>query len=358
MADTRPTGDAGAHQGFIQRVLLVAAVIALALLLWLWREVVLLAFAAILIAVGLHGIADPISRRTPLKNGWALSAAGLLLVSVLGGIFWLFGAQIGAQVGDLIMRLPEGWARASEWIAQWPGGVMLVSELNNLGRGTGEVAGLVSRVGGFTMSMVGAVFDGFVVLFAAIFLAISPREYRNGFLILFPSSQRRAVDDALSASAVALRKWLLGTLVSMTVVAVLVGVALWLLGVPSFVALALIAGVAQFVPVVGPLVAAVPGVLLALGVSPQTALWTALAYFVASQLEANLIYPVIQKRAVSLSPALTLFAILAMGALFGPLGVLLATPILVVATIFVVKLYVNRTLGENALVPGQNNSAE
>src|SRR5690606_34178298 len=88
-------------------------------------------------------------------------------------------------------------------------------------------------------------------------------------------------------------------------------------------------------------------------VSPQTALWTALAYLIASQLEANLIYPVIQKRAVSMSPALTLFAILAMGALFGPLGIVLATPLLVVISIFVIKLYVNKVLGDSRPAPGE-----
>jgi predicted PurR-regulated permease PerM len=204
--------------------------------------------------------------------------------------------------------------------------------------------------------LAGGLLDALVVLFAAVFLAVSPGEYKNGFLMLLPRSQRDGIDEALLASSRALRKWLLGTLVSMLVVAVLVGGALWALGVPSFVALGLIAGIAQFVPVVGPIVAAAPGILLALSVSPQTAMWTALAYFLASQLEANLIYPVIQKKAVSMSPALTLFAILALGALFGPLGIVLATPILVVAMIFIIKLYVNRTLGEDAPVPGQNNS--
>jgi predicted PurR-regulated permease PerM len=88
-------------------------------------------------------------------------------------------------------------------------------------------------------------------------------------------------------------------------------------------------------------------------VGVDTALWTGVAYIAASQIEANLIYPVIQKRAVSLPPALTLFAILATGLLLGPLGVLFAVPLVVIAAILVVRLYVRRVLGEDATIPGR-----
>ena len=153
-------------------------------------------------------------------------------------------------------------------------------------------------------------------------------------------------------SAQALKKWLLGIMIDMTIIALLLGVALWALGVPAFVGLALIAGFAQFVPTVGPLLASVPAILLAFTVSPMTALWTGIAYLVISQLEANVIYPLIQKKTTSIPPALNLVAVLAFGTLLGPLGVLLATPMLVVLTVFVVRLYVQDALGKDALAPG------
>jgi predicted PurR-regulated permease PerM len=87
-------------------------------------------------------------------------------------------------------------------------------------------------------------------------------------------------------------------------------------------------------------------------VGPETALWKALIYLVASQVEANLIYPMIQKKAVDLPPALTLFSIIAFGLLFGPLGILFAVPLTVVASIFVIRLYVNNVLGEDIDIPG------
>jgi predicted PurR-regulated permease PerM len=345
--------QARAGPDFVHRTFIVAAIAALALLMWALRDVVLLAFASVLIAVGLHGIADPIADRAPVNRAVALTIAGIVLLGVLIGALWLFGAQMNDEISGLINRLPGAWQRTRETLAQTEIGATLVREVENWGRpGQGPLAGIVSRVSGYTMSFASAVTNAVLVLFAALFFATSPRTYVNGALALLPHRYRHDVAVSLVASARALKKWLLGSLVSMLVITLMVGVALWLLGVPAFVGLALIAGIAQFVPVVGPLLAAIPGVAMALTVGPESAMWTALAYLVASQLEANLIYPLIQERAVSLPPALTLFAIIAMGLLFGPLGVLLATPILVVVAIFVVKLYVRGVLGDETRVPG------
>jgi predicted PurR-regulated permease PerM len=97
----------------------------------------------------------------------------------------------------------------------------------------------------------------------------------------------------------------------------------------------------------------VPGLLLAFTVRPQTADRTVLAYLVVSQFEANLVYPLIQKEAVAASPALNLMAVLAFGTLFRLLGILLATPLLVVISVFVVMLYVRGALRKEAVPPGQ-----
>lgn len=339
---------------FEQRVLVVAAVAALMLLAWTWREVLLLAFAASLIAVGLHSIADPVARRTPLSKGAALLLAGALVFAIVVGIGWLFGSQIARQFDSMFGELPQAWRRLRENLQGHAVGQALIAEIDRwMTNGGGASLGAAfARAGNYTMSLVGGFTTGLLVIFAAAFLAASPQTYLKSGLMLFPKRCRPDLSNSLEASARALRKWLLGTLVSMTAISIMVGVVLWLLSVPAFLALALVAGLAQFVPVVGPMLAAVPGVLLALTVSPETAGWAALTYFVASQLEANFLSPVIQQRAVSLPPALTLFAILAMGVLFGPLGIMLAAPLTVVLSVLVVTLYVNGALKENEPVPG------
>jgi predicted PurR-regulated permease PerM len=163
---------------------------------------------------------------------------------------------------------------------------------------------------------------------------------------------RADVREALDDSGRALSRWLLGSLVSMVVVGLMSIVALWLLGVPAFLALGLIAGLSQFLPLIGPLLSAVPAMLLGLTVSPLTPLWVALSYFGVTTVEANFLTPIIQKHAVSLQPALMLFAVLGGGLLFGLLGALLALPLTVVIAVFVIRFYVNDTLGENETPPG------
>jgi predicted PurR-regulated permease PerM len=219
--------------------------------------------------------------------------------------------------------------------------------------GAERALGFAASLSGWTLSFAGAGLNAFLVVIGGIFIAADPRPYRHGALILFPKQIRADVSDALDDSAKALARWLLATLVSMAAVAVLTGVALWLLGVPAFLALALIAGLSQFLPLIGPLFASFPAILLALTVSPLAPLWVAAAYFGISTFEANLLMPLIQKKAVSLQPALMLFAIIAMGMLLGPLGAFLAVPISVVVTILVVRFYVNGVLGESEKPPGE-----
>lgn len=343
-----------ADDGFIRRVFIVLAVAALALLAWAWRHVLLLVFASVLIAVGLNAMAVAVAKRTPLSRGWSLALSALLVVALLAGAVWLFGAQVGAQVSDLANRIPRAWSDLRTMLSDTPWGAEAMRQLQDsaASQGTQGALGALGRVGGWTMSIAGAALDAVVVVIGAVFLAVSPKPYREGVLILFPKAVRGDVRDAMDNAGRALAKWLMGTLVSMAVVGVLVGITLWLLGVPAFLALALIAGLAQFLPLIGPLIAAVPAILLALTVGLDTALWVALAYFVISQLEANLIYPLIQKRAVSLEPALTLFAIIAAGLVLGPLGALLAVPLAVLMTIFVIRFYVNGVLGESEKPPG------
>jgi predicted PurR-regulated permease PerM len=346
----RVTNDLGE---FLKRVLVVAAVGLLLALAWQWRHVLFLTFASVLIACGLRGLAQPIRKRTPLGEGGALAVACLVVVGVLGGIGFLFGSQISAQLDTVAQTLPGAWRSLELRLARSPGGQFVLDQIRAV-QGQGIPQNFLSNVGAFGMAFFSGALEALLVVIAAIFFAVTPGPYRNGSLLLLPKELRPPFAEAMEASGVALRKWLLGTLVSMAAIAVIVWFGLMLVGVPGPLALGLLAGLGQFVPVIGPLLAAVPGILLALAVEPATALWTALIYFVASQFEANLLYPLIQQRAVSQPPVITIYAVVAFGLLFGPLGVLLAVPITVVVTIFVVKFYVQRTLGEDVPLPGQS----
>jgi predicted PurR-regulated permease PerM len=153
----------------------------------------------------------------------------------------------------------------------------------------------------------------------------------------------------------ALRLWLLGQLASMVIVGVLTGVGLWLVGLPSPFVLGLLAGLAEFVPIIGPILAAIPGLVLALSYGTEMVVWVLAVYVIVQQIESYVILPVVQRKAVSLPPALTLFAVVAMGVLFGPLGLLFATPLTVVAFVLVKKLYLVDALHERTEIPGERS---
>lgn len=344
-SDFQPSG------AFWRRFLMVAGIVVLMLLAWHLADVLLLIFGAVLVAVLLHALAAPIARTTPLPEVWAVVAAALGLAGLIGLVAWLFGAEVRAQAAELAERLPEAWRSFQERLGTTDLKERLLSRAQEAAPTAGSViSGLASVVSSFA----GGVADFLLVVFGGFYLATQPDLYRRGFLLLFPPGDgRESVAGALDASGAALRLWLLGQLVSMTFLFVLTGIGLWAIGVPAALALALLAGLAQFVPLIGPIVAAIPALLIALSEGWQMALWTLLLYVAIQQVESNLITPLVQRQAVALAPAVTLFAVVAFGLLFGPLGLLFATPLAVVVMVVVKKLWVREMLGEPTNVPGE-----
>ncbi len=352
--DTSTSGGRQEAGRFVERVLFVALVIALALLAWSWRHALLLVFASILVASGLQGLAAPIRRRLPVGEGVSVGIAGVIIVGVIAGIGWLIGAQLNAQVSQLSQTLPDALHSLKQRLSQTALGSEILDQTRSGLTGDGVVSMLATRLGKFGTTFSSGALDALIVVIAAIFLAIKPRRYRDGLLVLAPKSQRDHLRQALDASGAGLKLWLVATLFSMVAMSLLVGLSMWALGVPAPMALGLLAGIAQFVPLIGPIAASIPGILLALVISPATAVWATLIYFATTTLEADLLQPLIQEQAVETPPVLTLYAIIALGLLFGPLGVLLAVPLTVVAMIFIVIFYVRGRLGEDVAIPGQD----
>jgi predicted PurR-regulated permease PerM len=336
---------------FLRRVLIVAAVGALALLLWSVVDVLLLVFGAVLVAVLLRALAEPVAHRTPLSDGWALVAVTFALLVAIGLSAALFGAEVRAQIAELADRLPQSWEGFQERLGGSELGERLVSRAEDAAPDAGN---LISRLAGMFTSFVGGLANFLLIAVGGLYLAAQPGLYRRGILLLFPAGRaRERVSDTLDASGAALRLWLLGQLVAMAFLFVLTGLGLWAIGVPAALALALLAGLAQFVPLIGPIAAAIPALLIALAEGWQLALWTLLLYVAIQQVESNLITPLVQRQAVSLPPAVTLFAVVAFGLVFGVLGVLFATPLAVVVMVAVQRLWVREALGEPTALPGK-----
>lgn len=341
MESTRPTPPpSGAIQ---QTVVLVAAIVALALLAVRLADVILMAFGAVLVAVLLNALAEPLHARLRLRRPLALTLAVVMAVAFVATVIWTFGRQAEAQFVALNAVLPRAWDELQSRLSTTPFGGAALTKLEDW-RGFGWLVSLGPKLAADAASgLAGTI----IVLFAGLYLAYHPSSYVDGALMLFPRPRRERARQVLDQIHRALRQWLVGQLCSMALVGVTTGIGLAIVGVPSAAALGLIAGIGQFVPVVGPMVATLPGLLVALETGPQTLLWAGLVYLVSAQLEANLITPLVLRQLAQLPMAVTLFAVLAMGVLLGPLGVLFATPLAVVAYVFVRMIYVEGVLGES-----------
>jgi predicted PurR-regulated permease PerM len=158
---------------------------------------------------------------------------------------------------------------------------------------------------------------------------------------MIPTAARERTAETLDAITVSLKNWLKGQALGMLFVGVGTGLGLWLVGVPAAWAIGLVAGLAEFVPYLGVLLAGIPAVVLAFGQGTDTGLWTIGVLIAVQQLQGNLVMPLLQNKMVDLPPAVTIFGIIAAGILFGVPGVLLATPLTIVVLVLIRRLYLD-----------------
>lgn len=332
---------------------IVLAIVGVAWLMFELTHLLMLIFASITIAAIFDALAGVIERRTGIGRGFALSGAIFGVIALFVGAFALFGTQIARELDTVWATLPSALTGVESFLDRYGLGDRARELITS---GSSDASQLISQAGGYAIAAGSGLADFALVLVGAIFLASNPDVYRRGLLFLLPAKAEAPVAATLDDATHGLRGWMLGQAVSSLVVAALTWVGLMFLGVPASGGLAIIAGLLDVIPMVGPVIAGVPAVLLAFTVSPMTALWTLGLFLVIQQLQGNFLQPLIQKHAVDVPPAVLLFAVFAFGILFGFLGVLLAAPLTVVVFVAVRRLYVETVLGKT--VDASENSAD
>jgi predicted PurR-regulated permease PerM len=336
---------------FIRRVLIALALTSLFVLAWLLRELLLTLFGAVVVATLFRAIANRICKVTKIREGAAVALAVLLVLAIAGGLVALFGAHVTQQVEALDKTLPAAWASFEQRIDA----LGLGDQFRRLAEGVRQSSGSFASLTQAALSIGNGIAGLLIILFGGIYLAVQPRLYKSGAIKLVPAAKRPLVDEAIDESQTALRLWLKGQLIAMVAVGLLTWLGLWLLGMPSAMILGLLAGVLEFIPFLGPILAAVPGVLLALAVSPDLALGVLFVYFAVQQLEGYVLTPLIQQFEVELPGVILLFAVFGFGILFGMLGVVLAAPLTVVLYVLVKRLYVIEALHTATPIPGEKD---
>jgi predicted PurR-regulated permease PerM len=343
-------GASAGDEKFVRKVLIVFALAALAALIWTLSDLLLLVFTAVIVAVVLRAVGAQIQRVLPVGDSFAVMLALIAILAVLILVFFLFGATLAAQTSELIGRLPAAWAGIKNLLSGYGWGDDLLKQIESLGDYAGQFAAQVPLV---ALGIAGVIANVGLAIVGGVMLAMEPRAYRDGTLLLVPRAARPGATRAVDATGHALKGWLAAQLISMIVIGTLTGIGLWIAGVPSALGLGLFAGLAQFVPVIGPIVSAIPGLMISATTDWNTFGWAALVYVGVQQIEGNLVTPYVQKHIAGIPMALALFSIVAFGALFGPLGVVLATPLTLVALVLVKSLYLRDMLGEKVHLPGE-----
>lgn len=339
-APPSPAAPDSFERRVFRATVIVLAIGAAAYLLWLLVDLLLLLFACSLVSLILLTITKSIRRYTRLPFGVALGLSVIGLLGLIVGAFTFFGATMQSEFAELAQRLPAAWASVQARLQTSPVGAALLERAQGLAPNGQAVVGAVTTA----LTAVGGALSGLViVLVGGLYLAAQPTLYAGGLLRMVPVRSRKQVAETLDAIAESLRNWLKGQGLGMLFVGIATGLGLWLVGVPAAWAIGLVAGLAEFVPYLGILVAGIPAVVLGFGQGTDIGLWTIGVLIAVQQIQGNLVMPLLQNRMVDLPPAITIFGIIAAGILFGVVGVLLATPLTIVVLVLVRQLY----LGED-----------
>lgn len=327
---------------------LLALVISL-YILWQVRQVLLLVFAAVVLATALNRLARRF-QRSRLSRGWAVLLSFIILLTVIVGFFGLIVPTFANEFQQLIELFPKGLARSDFWVEQLrtrvpkqmtpylPDVESLIQQLQPL------ASQLVQRSFAFFTTTFGFVLQFLLVLVLTLMLLSQPQPYRQAFIRLFPSFYRRRVDEILTRSEVALSRWLTEIVFSMTAIAVLSGIGLWLLGIPLVLVQAALAGILTFIPHIGSAMSVVPPIAIALLDDPWKSFAVLALYIGIYQLESKLLTPYFMVRQVSLLPALTLFSQVFFASFFGFLGLVLALPLTIVGQVWLQEILIKDVL--------------
>ena len=322
--------DTFQHRLFTVFASLVGLVIS-AVLLWIGRVIFLLLFAAIIGATLLYAVSHILSQRLRLPRGLSLLLFLIVLGSFATVILWLQGPNVLQQFTQLESDLPVAFHHIRAEVQHTTWGNWLLAQSPDADQLTTGARFAITRIGGIVLTSATAIGGLAFTLLLSLYLAAEPLLYYRGLRNLFPQKMRHVLDACTASIRRTLLWWILAKLLSMTVVGILIGLGLWIIGVPLPSLLALIAAMLTFIPNVGPLIALIPAVLLGLAKSPMTGVLTLVVFGIVFLLEGYLVTPLLERNLVRLPPALTLLLQLLLAALAGPVGVALAAPIAAVA---------------------------
>jgi predicted PurR-regulated permease PerM len=329
---------------------LIAIVLSL-YILWQIREVILLMFAAVVLATTLNRLAKRF-QRFGMTRGFAVLLAVAIFFAGVVGFFWLIVPPFAQQFQELTYQVPRGFGRFNSWLDALRTRIpdQLVPYIPDINSLIQQIQPFVNRLLGNSFAFVSGslevVLKILLVLVLTGMLLADPTAYRKVFVRLFPSFYRRRVDGILDKCEVSLEGWITGAFIAICVVGLMSFVGLLILHVKAALALAVLAGFFNLIPNLGPTISVIPAMAIAFLDEPWKAIAVLILYLIIQQVESNFITPIVMAQQVSLLPAVTLIAQLFFVTFFGFLGLFLALPLTVVAKIWLQEVLIKDVLDE------------
>jgi len=307
-----------------------AAAIACLAIAWNARFLLLVLFAGVIVALFLQTATRGIQRLVTVRYGIAyamiLASGGALLILFV----WLRGPSLLEQANELSALLPAAARRVVVDAEHTQWGAWVAEHISDPAQVSRAVSLVLSGIGGATVAGFSFIGGAFVVLLVGLYVSVEPDYYKRGVRSLIPAAHRETFDLCFAGAVRNVRFWLLARALSMTIIGSLVGTGLWVLGIPLAGTLGVVTGLFTFIPNLGPILSAIPAVLLAFAVSPLKALLVLVVVCGAHFLEGNLVTPLMDRGIVKIPPALTLTTQCLLGSVTGLVGIALAAPILAV----------------------------
>ena len=332
------------------------------IILWQIRQMLLLLFAAMVLATALNALVQRLRR-----SGMRRSRAVMLTLGITVLVIILFVALIVppfiSQFLQLLELLPTGFDQAVKWgdrqlelLPSW----LAAIDLPTTARLTQDLQPILQNIirnfFAFFSNSLTVVVQGLLVFILTIMLLSDPPSYRKAFIVLFPSFYRQRADFILTKCEIALDNWLAGALLSSTAVAIFSAIGLSILQIDLVLAQALLAGLLNFIPNIGPTLSLVFPLTVAFLDAPWKAIAVLILYLVIQQVESYWLTPTVMAKQVSLLPALTLIAQLFFASFFGFLGLVLALPLTVIAKTWIQEALIKDILDQWKQPEPQTNS--
>ena len=333
-------------------------------ILWQIRQILLLVFAAVVLATALNALVQRL-RRSGMRRGRAVLLT--LSITVLATILFvaLIVPPFISQFLQLLELLPTGFDQVAKWgdrqirlLPSW----LAAIELPTTEKLTQDLQPILQNVirnfFAFFSNSLTALVQGLLVFILTIMLLADPQSYRRAFIVLFPSFYRKRADFILTQCEVALDNWLGGALLSSTAVAIFSAIGLSILQIDFVLAQALLAGLLNFIPNIGPTLSLVFPLTVAFLDAPWKAIAVLILYLVIQQVESYWLTPTVMAKQVSLLPALTLIAQIFFASSFGFLGLVLALPLTVIAKTWIQEALIKDILDQWKQPEGKSGFSE